>query len=219
VVCDPDWWVAGFTGALFIATAGLWIVTGFMWWTTRRAVSKGQQAIAAAEASADAAMLQARASQRQADIAERSLTMVDRPWVDASISLSENINIYPKIVTASVTASLRNHGRWPAMNVSTSIGLAYTLSAAMATHNRWVDIAAKVAFGYGPRQNPTLAGMLAHGETFNEFHNLEIDRPEVFSENSEDDMVGLFVVICVSYEMPGLRMPRCTRPCGRILPR
>ena len=35
----PDWWVAGFTGLLSVATCGLWIVTGFMWWETRKAVT------------------------------------------------------------------------------------------------------------------------------------------------------------------------------------
>lgn len=35
----PDWWVAGFTCALFLATAGLWLFTGLMWWETRKTVS------------------------------------------------------------------------------------------------------------------------------------------------------------------------------------
>jgi hypothetical protein len=32
----PDWWVAGFTGALFVATTGLWIFTALMWRATRQ---------------------------------------------------------------------------------------------------------------------------------------------------------------------------------------
>jgi hypothetical protein len=50
----PDWWTAGFTGALFVATTGLWVFTGFLWWTTRRAVRDGAASIKAAETSAQA---------------------------------------------------------------------------------------------------------------------------------------------------------------------
>ena len=32
----PDWWIATFTAALFLATTGLWIFTAFMWLATRR---------------------------------------------------------------------------------------------------------------------------------------------------------------------------------------
>jgi hypothetical protein len=34
----PDWWIAGATGALFLATTGLWIFTGLMWGATRQLV-------------------------------------------------------------------------------------------------------------------------------------------------------------------------------------
>ena len=40
---QPDWWVAIFTGLLFIATFGLWIFTALLWWTTRKAVADGQK--------------------------------------------------------------------------------------------------------------------------------------------------------------------------------
>lgn len=33
---NPDWWVAAFTGALFIVTAGLWIFTALLWDSTRK---------------------------------------------------------------------------------------------------------------------------------------------------------------------------------------
>lgn len=41
----PDWWVAGFTGALFLATLGLWIFTALLWSATRRAVIDGVENI------------------------------------------------------------------------------------------------------------------------------------------------------------------------------
>jgi hypothetical protein len=40
----PDWWVAGFTGALFVATAGLWIFTALMWRATKKAAEAAGQA-------------------------------------------------------------------------------------------------------------------------------------------------------------------------------
>jgi hypothetical protein len=42
---SPDWWVAIFTGLLFIATSALWIFTWLLWRTTRTAVRDGTQAL------------------------------------------------------------------------------------------------------------------------------------------------------------------------------
>ena len=47
---NPDWWVAGFTGALFVATTGLWIITGFLWASARQAIIDGEKAASAFEA-------------------------------------------------------------------------------------------------------------------------------------------------------------------------
>jgi hypothetical protein len=58
----PDWWVAGFTGALFFATVGLWVFTALMWRATKRAVDEGKTAIAAAQRSAQAAEVMAEAA-------------------------------------------------------------------------------------------------------------------------------------------------------------
>lgn len=51
----PDWWIAGFTAALFLATALLWFATWRMWRTTRDAVKDGKDAVKAAIRSAQAA--------------------------------------------------------------------------------------------------------------------------------------------------------------------
>lgn len=40
---NPDWWVAGFTGALFLATAGLWCVTWLLWRSTKNLVREEQK--------------------------------------------------------------------------------------------------------------------------------------------------------------------------------
>lgn len=42
---SPDWWIAGFTGALFVVTAGLWLFTGLMWRTTRDVAQAARDSI------------------------------------------------------------------------------------------------------------------------------------------------------------------------------
>jgi hypothetical protein len=39
---SPDWWVAGFTGALFAATTGLWFATWLLWRATKGLVQEEQ---------------------------------------------------------------------------------------------------------------------------------------------------------------------------------
>jgi len=48
---NPDWWVAGFTGALFVATTGLWFATWRLWKATNRAVSDSAKGLEIAEQS------------------------------------------------------------------------------------------------------------------------------------------------------------------------
>jgi hypothetical protein len=85
----PDWWVAGFTAALFIATTGLWIFTALLWLSTRRAVSEGQKAISAAQASADAANAQAGAAVEANKINREVLIAIDRPWIAVRMEIPE----------------------------------------------------------------------------------------------------------------------------------
>src|SRR5579862_4069769 len=77
---SAEWWTAGFTGLLFVATTGLWIFTALLWRTTRRAVIDGQQGIRTATSTARATIALARATRRQADVAERHLTILERPY-------------------------------------------------------------------------------------------------------------------------------------------
>ncbi|HTZ21360.1 MAG TPA: hypothetical protein VMC06_10810 [Opitutaceae bacterium] len=42
---NPDWWVAGFTAALFIATAGLWFFTGLLWRATNALVRSEREIV------------------------------------------------------------------------------------------------------------------------------------------------------------------------------
>ena len=45
---NPDWWVAGFTCALFIATSALWAFTALLWLSTKKLVMDEEKAINAA---------------------------------------------------------------------------------------------------------------------------------------------------------------------------
>ena len=41
----PDWWIAGFTAALFSATGALWVFTALLWRTTKNAVSGSEKTV------------------------------------------------------------------------------------------------------------------------------------------------------------------------------
>jgi hypothetical protein len=71
---SPDWWVAGFTGALVLVTAGLWFFTYRLWKTTQEAVNDSRAAIGAAERGVDLALEANR-------IAERDMLLSKRPFV------------------------------------------------------------------------------------------------------------------------------------------
>ena len=78
----PDWWVAGFTGLLFGATAGLWIFTALLWGTTKQAVT-------------DAANIGVEVPRFAIDL--------------ASMIIGENVEIAAR--NGWPTVRLKNHGR------------------------------------------------------------------------------------------------------------
>jgi hypothetical protein len=78
---SPDWWTAGFTGALVFVTAGLWFFTALLWRTTRRAVIDGEQAIRAAIATAQAAREQANYTARAVEVSEDTAKRQTRAYV------------------------------------------------------------------------------------------------------------------------------------------
>ncbi len=51
----PDWWIAGFTFALFLATGGLWIFTALLWCETRGAGELNRRSLRIARRSLDQA--------------------------------------------------------------------------------------------------------------------------------------------------------------------
>ncbi|WP_264713048.1 hypothetical protein [Limobrevibacterium gyesilva] len=103
---SPDWWVAGFTGALFFATVGLWVFTGMLWNTTKKAVRDGELAVAAATTAAKAAV-------KQADVAEQTAEKQLRAYL--CLSPASMIVVKPgEELTCSI--SITNQGATPASN-------------------------------------------------------------------------------------------------------
>jgi hypothetical protein len=119
----PDWWVAGFTAALFIATTGLWIFTALLWLSTRRAVLEGAQAIKAAQCTAAAANTHARAAQEANRINREALVATNRPWIriDMDVVKGEPVIITSEHIEAAVQIKVTNIGRSPATEVSFKI--------------------------------------------------------------------------------------------------
>jgi hypothetical protein len=102
----PDWWVAGFTGLLFLATAGLWLFTGLLWRTTTRAVADGEKGLAAATKAAAAA-------EKSADVAVTTLRDLERPYVFVSDIWLPNGE--QNLAAQHISFDLTNHGRTPAI--------------------------------------------------------------------------------------------------------
>ena len=69
----PDWWVAGFTGALVVATVGLWIFTALLWRVTSKSTDLAARAASDAERSIEAALESARATSAAAQAASDSV--------------------------------------------------------------------------------------------------------------------------------------------------
>jgi hypothetical protein len=125
----PDWWIAGFTAALFVATTGLWVFTAMLWHTTRRAVTGGEEAIKAAVASAKAASEQAVYTERAVKISEETAMRQLRAYVgvdDVSFECpSESIQHYEPmdidkkqpIYTDYTAITIKNFGSTPAKEV------------------------------------------------------------------------------------------------------
>jgi hypothetical protein len=100
---SPDWWVAGFTGALFIATLGLWIFTGLMWWATRLAVADAGEGTRIA----NEALEHARES------SEREL----RAYVSHRLG---SVAVFATANAVQMTFVTENHGLTPASDLHTA---------------------------------------------------------------------------------------------------
>ena len=139
----PDWWVAGFTGLLFIATAGLWFFTALLWSTTRRAVSDGERSVKAAieVAAATRGHIQeaARAATAMENVSvamnkqrklmqgqqaimtsQRDITLAtERAWVRVTVKVAGPITVENGQINGFFTLELFNTGVLPAYMGST----------------------------------------------------------------------------------------------------
>jgi hypothetical protein len=138
----PDWWIAGFTAALFFATTGLWVFTWLLWQSTRRAVIDGEKALNVAQSNAKAA----RDSADALPALERAYIFIDiepefvdticfsfevlgrasqRPGGDAAVVTPPPTILYQFI----------NHGKTPAI-----------LKAASAEFHHWTDLPQQIHY-------------------------------------------------------------------------
>ncbi len=111
---DPNWWVAGFTGALFLATSGLWGVTGLMWCATRRVLIDNRRVLKVSLRHAQAAEDAVKATQ--------DIVNTERAWiVYDGLVFNEVSGTTPsgeKIENAiRLHAGWRNFGRSPAVGI------------------------------------------------------------------------------------------------------
>jgi hypothetical protein len=111
----PDWWVALFTGLLFLATLLLWVFTALLWWTTKKAVADGEKAVETANAAVVAANRHADESANLVavtrDTAERQL----RAYVMVESAVVKNIQ---EMGEPSILVTIRNFGQTPAYDAT-----------------------------------------------------------------------------------------------------
>lgn len=117
----PDWWVAIFTGALFMATTGLWLFTALMWNVTRRVANDSEDAITAAQRSAKAA--------EDAVAKSDELLAHTRDTSEGELRAYVGIDLLPDTTkieishqeqTVRVQVLIRNFGKTPAFKIQVS---------------------------------------------------------------------------------------------------
>lgn len=104
---STEWWIAAFTGMLFLATLGLMIATLGLWSLGFRQSEDMRHAIAIFKQSADAA-------KQSAEIASQSFTKIERPYVFPS-NVSRLLPPTEKIGQIHIEFTLSNFGRTPAL--------------------------------------------------------------------------------------------------------
>jgi hypothetical protein len=107
---SPDWWVAGFTGALFFATLGLWIFTALMWWAAKEAGADTKASLVVANKNADTLVNQLTHQKDEAYIRLR-------PY----LHLGETLMEAPVDDKFSGTTKFQNFGQTPAVMVNVMV--------------------------------------------------------------------------------------------------
>ena len=115
----PDWWVAFFTGMLFLATVGLWIFTALLWRTTRRAVVDGEKAILVATQTSAAATRQVAVMEGSERRQLRAYVGVDKiaiecPGLNNPDYKPEPLDIPGLIHHDFIVITIKNFGQTPA---------------------------------------------------------------------------------------------------------
>jgi hypothetical protein len=229
----PDWWVAGFTAALFIATTGLWIFTALLWLSTRRAVMEGQEAISAAQASAAAANAHARAAEEANKINREVLTVIDRPWIGVRMEIPEGKPVIfgTDEIQATIKIFAKNVGKSPATKVNYNIELCPDSVAANDRVNsmgRDLREVPNLAAGYGRLLIPDQEFSIERSITTSvaEFRKfLQETASAAQADEADTSEVGEAepfyeacpaVIAAVWYGIPSDRLPRHTIIVGQI---
>jgi hypothetical protein len=198
---NPDWWVAGFTAAL-------WFFTALLWLATRRTVVEAQ-------ATAEAANTHARAAEEANRINRQILIAANRPWITVRMAIPDGAPLIftADRITTRIKITAKNIGRSPATNINFSI----EFYADMVTANKRLNsITFKDAVG------GSLTGfgrMLIPDEDFSEERNVHISANEfknairegALHEIGDDESLDQgcpAVLAAVWYNVPADRLPR-----------
>jgi hypothetical protein len=111
----PDWWVAVFTGGLFVATCGLWLFTGLLWRATLKAVRDTEASIELSRRATLAA--------EGANFAERAWIVLDQlDWINSTNTIIDGVAHKQAM---GFSFRLVNVGRSPALNTSVFSAFAF----------------------------------------------------------------------------------------------
>jgi hypothetical protein len=187
---------------LAASTIGLWIVT----------LRSGKRQTEDMKAAIEASNLQAKASERQADIAERSLDSINRAWIDLDVTLKEGDDILAlteKEIRADITIIIKNHGRSPALKTSLTIDLSPTFDQAYD----FLQAAKKVASS--PIHLAARHGdvnMIGPDKIHEAPYIITVPMPKQneLPSDTDDGIVGIFIVVCASYGLGTSNRPRYT---------
>lgn len=116
---NPDWWIAGFTGALFLATTGLWVFTGLMWQSTVRALKDEEAAVAVALNHVKESGRAASAMEEANKLNREIFVSSERAWLFPNVSIASPLTYDPVnngALRIDFHISVRNVGRSPAIN-------------------------------------------------------------------------------------------------------
>ena len=202
---SADWWVAAFTLLLAVIAVGQLIVFGMQ----ARRLHQTVEAMKEAEsrqsrdtkdllaATKDAAL----AAKQFADVAEKTMALNDRPWIGFSVRLSSALTTTADVCTGRFVVLARNYGRRPAIRVVADHDACVGSTAAVASLFKLKQTASRLRVEGTPSFGATI-----FPDTDQKFppYEFAISREEIEAARlkAKDGLVGLFLVVGISYGLP-----------------